>query len=193
LRVIAVQPVFIVAVLSAMLGYASMALVMTAAPLAMAHDGHGFADTALVIQWHILGMFAPSFFTGHLIERFGVLNIVTAGVALMMSAVLVSISGHELTQYWATLVLVGLGWNFMFVGGTTLLTECHVAEERAKVQALNDFLVFSAAASASFSSGAIQYGAGWFWVTVAIVGPMAVVLVATIWLRLARRRGLGIG
>ena len=188
LRAIAVQSVFIVAVLSAILGYASMALVMTAVPLAMAHDGHGFADTAMVIQWHILGMFAPSFFTGLLINRLGVLNIITANVALMVLAVLMSMSGILLAQYWATLVLVGLGWNFMFVGGSTLLMECHTAQERAKVQALNDFLIFSVAALASLSSGAIQHGAGWYWVTLAIVVPMTVVLVATIWLQLARRR-----
>ncbi len=188
LRAIARQPAFIVAVLSAMLGYASMALVMTATPLAMAHDGHGFADTAFVIQWHILGMFAPSFFSGYLIDRFGVLNIITAGTALMVSAVAVSNLGSQLAQYWATLVLVGLGWNFLFVGGSTLLTECYAEEERAKVQALNDFLVFSTAALASFSSGAILYGAGWFWVTAVIVGPMAVVLAAAAWLRLTRRR-----
>jgi MFS family permease len=150
LRVIAAQPVFIVAVVSAMLGYASMALVMTATPLAMARHGHDFADTALVIQWHILGMFAPSFFSGYLIDRFGVLNIITAGVGAMVAAVLVSITGTQLVQYWATLVLVGVGWNFMFVGGSTLLTQCYRVEERAKVQALNDFLVFSTAALASF-------------------------------------------
>jgi predicted MFS family arabinose efflux permease len=188
LRVIAVQPVFIVAVVSAMLGYASMALVMTATPLAMARDGHDFADTVLVIQWHILGMFAPSFFSGYLIDRFGVLNIIAAGVGAMAAAILVSITGTELIQYWATLVLVGIGWNFMFVGGSTLLTRCYRVEERAKVQALNDFLVFSTAALASFSSGAILHGAGWFWVTMAIAGPMVIVLAATGWLRVTSRR-----
>ncbi len=188
LKQIAAQPVFIVAVMSAMFGYAVMAMAMTATPLAMSHGGLNFSDTAFVIEWHILGMFVPSFFTGHLIARFGVVNIITVGIALMSAAVIVSTTGGGLLQFWGGLVLIGLGWNCMFVGGSTLLTECYVPSERAKVQALNDFLVFSAVAGASFSSGAIQYNFGWAWINFAMLGPMALVLLATLWLRVKQRR-----
>lgn len=188
LKQIAAQPAFIVAAMSAMFGYAIMVLAMTATPLAMVHDGLSFADTAFVIEWHILGMFVPSFFTGHLISRFGVLNIITFGIVLMSAAVLVSTTGNGLLQFWAGLVLIGLGWNCMFVGGSTLLTECYTPAERAKVQALNDFLVFSAVAGASFSSGQILHYSGWAWINFAMLGPMTLVLLATIWLRLWQGR-----
>ena len=182
------QPKFIVAVLSAMLGYAIMILVMTATPLAMQFCGHSFNDTAFVIEWHMLGMFAPSFFTGHLIKKFGVLNIITVGVLLMLGSAATGLSGIAISQFWAALFLLGVGWNFMFVGGTTLLLETYRAEERAKVQAFNDFTVFTVVAIASFSSGAIQHHFGWEWITASMFVPMAIVLVATTWLRFVNRR-----
>ncbi len=180
---IARQPAFVVAVLAAMLGYGVMNLVMTATPLAMAACSHGFEDTAFVIEWHILGMFAPSFFTGHLIKRFGALNIITTGIVIMFACLAVHLSGIGLWQFWAGLVLLGVGWNFMFVGGTTLLTETYTPAERAKVQALNDFLVFSTVSIAVFSSGALQHLFGWSWVNLAMIAPMAIALAATLWLR----------
>ena len=139
---IARQPKFIVAVMSSMIGYGVMALVMTATPLAMVACGHKFNDTAFVIQWRILGMFAPSFFTGNLIGRFGATKIIMAGVFLMVASISTALSGISVVQFWGALVCLGLGWNFMFIGGTTLLTETYVPADRAKTQALHNFLVF---------------------------------------------------
>jgi len=181
------QPKFVVAVLSAMLGYAIMILVMTATPLAMQFCDHSFNDTAFVIKWHMLGMFVPSFFTGHLIKKFGVLNIITVGVLLMLGSAATGLSGIAVSQFWGALFLLGVGWNFMFVGGTTLLLETYRPEERAKVQALNDFTVFTVVAIASFSSGAIQHHFGWEWITAGMFAPMMIVLVATTWLRFINR------
>ncbi len=193
LGAIARQPKLIVAVLSSMLGYAVMAMVMTATPLAMAVCGHAFNDTAFVIEWHMLGMFAPSFFMGHLISRFGSLNIIFFGVLLMVGALLTGLSGISVVQFWGALVLLGLGWNCMFVGGTTLLTETYKQAERAKTQALHDFLVFTAVAIGSFSSGKIQYELGWTWINLAMIPPMLAVFVAVLWLKYVSRRNTVMG
>ena len=182
------QPTFVVALLSAMLGYAVMILVMTATPLAMQVCGHAFDDTAFVISWHMLGMFAPSFFTGHLIKRFGVLNVIAAGAVLMLGSAATGLSGIAVTQFWGALLLLGIGWDFLFVGGTTLVLEAYRPEERAKVQAFNDFTVFTFVAIASFSSGAIQHHFGWEWITIGMFAPMLLVLLANAWLRLIHRR-----
>lgn len=186
------QPKFVVAVLSAMLGYAVMILVMTATPLAMQFCGHSFNDTAFVIEWHMLGMFAPSFFTGHLIKKFGVLNIITIGAVLMLGSAAIGLSGIAVSQFWGALFLLGVGWNFMFVGGTTLIVETYRPEERAKVQAFNDFTIFTFVAIASFSSGAIQHHFGWEWITTGMVAPMIIVLLATTWLRMVNRRSAAV-
>ena len=126
-----------------MFGYAAMILMMTATPLAMQFCGHGFGDTAFVIQWHMVGMFAPSFFTGYIIKRFGVLNVITVGIILMFGSAAIGFSGIAVTQFWWALFLLGVGWNFMFIGGTTLVVESYRPEERAKVQAFHDFTVFT--------------------------------------------------
>ena len=178
---------FVVAVLSAMIGYGVMALVMTATPIAMMVSGHAFDDSAFVIQWHMLGMFAPSFFTGHLIRRFGALNIILAGALMNLACVGVNLSGGEVVQFWGGLVLLGVGWNFMFIGGTALLTETYRPAERAKVQAFNDFLVFGLVTVGSFSSGAMLSAFGWDAVNYAVIAPILVAFLATSWLRLARR------
>ena len=183
---IARQPVFIVAALGGMIGYGMMSLVMTATPLAMVACAHSFGDAAFVIQWHVLGMFAPSFFTGHLIARFGVLNIMLAGVMLLVGCVVINLSGTELFQFWTALVLLGLGWNFLYIGSTALLTEAYRPTERAKVQALNDFLVFGTVAVSSFSSGALQNQFGWEAVNYAVTVPALLVLMAIFWLRQRR-------
>ncbi|WP_119458322.1 MFS transporter [Rhodospirillaceae bacterium SYSU D60014] len=185
---IARQPVFLVAALGGMVGYGMMSLVMTATPLAMVACAHSFRDAAFVIQWHVLGMFAPSFFTGHLIARFGVMNIMLTGVALLAGCVMVNLSGTDVLQFWVALVLLGLGWNFLYIGSTTLLTESYQPAERAKVQALNDFLVFGSVAASSFSSGALQNQFGWEAVNYAIIAPATLVFLAILWLR--RRRAL---
>jgi MFS family permease len=182
------EPVFLVAVLSAMIGYGAMNLVMTATPLAM-HAAHfAFSDSAFIIQWHVLGMFAPSFVTGHLIRRFGAPAIVIAGALTMTLCVAANLSGESLWNYWVGLVLLGIGWNFMFIGGTTLLTEVHRPEERARVQALNDFLVMSMMTFSSFASGAIHHALGWTAVNLGIVVPILVAFAAAVWLVLLRHR-----
>ena len=158
---IARQPAFIVAVLAAACGYGVMNLLMTATPLAMDICGLPFANTAFILQWHVIGMFAPSFFTGGLIKRFGVLNILGVGAALMFVCVGIALSGVTLMHFWWALVLLGVGWNFLFIGGTTLLTETYRAEEKAKVQGTNDFLVLGVQGLTSLSSGVLISSQGW--------------------------------
>lgn len=183
---IARQPAFFVAVLCAMVGYGAMNLVMVATPLAMRAMAHPFESAALVIQWHVVGMYAPSFFTGHLIHRFGVVLVLGAGAALVLGCVAVNLSGHDVVQFWSALVLLGLGWNFMFVGGTTLLTSAHRPEEKAKVQALNDFLVFGTTACTALTSGALYSALGWQVVNLSVLPAVLLALLAVIWL--GRRR-----
>jgi predicted MFS family arabinose efflux permease len=158
---IARQPAFIVAVLAAACGYGVMNLLMTATPLAMDICGLPFADTAFILQWHVIGMFAPSFFTGGLIKRFGMLNILFTGAALMFLCVGIALSGVTLTHFWWALVLLGIGWNFLFIGGTTLLTETYRPEEKAKVQGSNDFIVLGVQGITSLSAGILITGDGW--------------------------------
>ncbi len=180
------QPEFVVAALGGMIGYGAMALVMTATPLAMQAHALEIGDIGFVIQWHILGMYAPGFVTGHLIHRFGVLNVMLAGAAFAVGCVAVNLTGVGILQFWLALVLLGVGWNFLFVGSTTLLTECYTPAEKAKTQAINDFLVFGAVALCSFSSGALQHGFGWQAVNLGVVAPLLVAVTATLWLK--RRR-----
>ena len=180
------QPTFIVAAASGMIGYGAMSLIMTATPLAILGCGLEFKDAAFVIQWHALGMFAPSFVTGSLINRFGVLKIIVSGALLTTFCVAINLAGIELLNFWSALVLLGIGWNFMFVGGTTLLTRAHTAEERAKTQAANDFLVFGSVALASLGSGAAFHAFGWTTVNVAVLPMLVAVVIAAMWLR-ARR------
>lgn len=188
LAAVARQPVFIVAAMSGMIGYASMSLIMASTPLAILADGHPFEDAAWVIQWHLLGMFAPSFLTGHLIDRFGVLNVIAAGAVLASVCVALNLSGSDLTiNFWAPLMLLGISWNFMFVGGSTLLTYAYAPAEKAKVQAANDSLVFSSVALATLFSGATYHLLGWQALNLAVTPLLSLVLVANIWLR---RRGL---
>jgi predicted MFS family arabinose efflux permease len=186
--VIARQPVFIVAVLAGALSYGSMVLVMTATPLAMGASGFVFTDSATVIQWHVLAMFAPSFFTGALIQRFGVLTIILTGTMLMFTALGVALLGIDFINFWGCLFLVGLSWNFMFVGGSALLTSAYTIEERAKVQAANDFTVFSASAMAAFGSGALLTGVGWNGVTAGVAPAMAIASIAVLWLMVLQQR-----
>ena len=175
---IVMTPVFMTAVVSSALGYGVMILVMTSTPLAMLGHGFQFSDAAFVIQWHVLGMFIPSFFTGKLIDRFGVTTMITVGVLLNFGGMVFNLSGVTLENFWIALVLMGAGWNFMFVGGTTLLTKSYRPEERAKVQALNDFLVFTTVAVFSFSSGALYSAFDWKMVNWAMAVPMALALLS---------------
>ncbi|MEM9442373.1 MAG: MFS transporter [Pseudomonadota bacterium] len=177
------QPAFVVALAVAAIAQGSMVLVMTATPLAMAFCGHGFDQTAFVIQWHILGMFAPSFFTGHLIGRFGVLNVMALGVLLILTCLGVALSGVDVAQFWVSLLLLGVGWNFMFVGATTLLTSTYEPAEKARLQAVNDLIIFAVAALASLSSGILHHLIGWQAVNFSMVLPTLVMLGAILWLR----------
>ena len=187
LGAIARQPVFVVAAIGGMLGYGIMALVMTATPLAM-HDHHYvFGDTAFVIKWHVLGMFAPSFFTGHLIRRFGVLQVMLAGSLLSAVCIGVNLTGTSLSHFWLALFLLGVGWNFLFIGATTLLTETYAPEEKAKTQALNDFMVFSTVTVAVLSAGSLQHHLGWRAVNYGVMPLIAVTMIAVVWLLRQRR------
>lgn len=182
------QPVFIVAAMSAMIGYGVMSLVMTATPLAMVAHNHPFDDATVVIQWHIFGMYAPSFFTGHLIRYFGVLRVILAGAFVLLAALSMGIYDVELLNFWTGLALLGVGWNFLFVGGTTLLTECYTEAEKAKAQAANDFLVFGTMMLASFASGSLLHLFGWQIVNYGALPFVALSILATLWLALRRRR-----
>ncbi|MCE9570755.1 MAG: MFS transporter [Rhodocyclales bacterium] len=184
---IARQPVFIVAVMAAACGYGVMNLLMTATPLAMDICGLPFGDTAFILQWHVIGMFAPSFFTGGLIKRFGVLNILITGAALMFVCIAIALSGVTLMHFWWALVLLGIGWNFLFIGGTTLLTETYRAEEKAKVQGSNDFIVLGVQGLTSLSSGALITSEGWFRLNSLALPIVAMTALASALLWLHRR------
>ena len=181
------QPVFIVAVLASMLSYGIMNLMMTSTPLAMRAHDHHFNDAAFVLQWHMLGMYGPSFFTGSLINRFGVLNVILAGCVLMLACIVAALAGTELINFWTALFVLGLGWNFMYVGGSALLTECHAPAERAKTQAANDFLVFLTMAISSMSSGLLLNKSGWHAVNYGSIPFLILAAVATLWLMWHRR------
>lgn len=163
------QPVFLTALMGSVVGYAMMILVMTATPIAMQQCGHAAGASATVIQWHVLGMFLPSFFTGNLIKRFGVLTVIAAGVLLILGQVLAALSGIEFLHFLSGLILLGVGWNFLFIGGTTLLTEACAPAERAKTQAAHDFLMFGAITIASFSSGSVLNVYGWRFVNLSVI------------------------
>lgn len=181
------QPAFAVAALGGMVAYGGMNFIMTATPLAMVACGHGFDSAALVIQWHVLAMFGPSFVTGHIIKRLGVLNVMTAGAGLMAVCVAINLAGVGLVNFWGALVLLGLGWNLLFVGATTLLTETYRPSEKAKVQAVNDFLVFGTVTLASFSAGAAHHILGWESINYGVVPLLALSAMATLWLAHRRR------
>ena len=176
------QPATIVAILASMIGYGSMSLIMTVTPLAIVQHDHSFSDAAFVIQWHVVGMFGPSFVTGHLIHRFGALQIVIVGALLVLGCAIINQTGIEIAQFWAALVLLGVGWNFMFIGGTSLLATTYEPKERAKIQGFNDFLVFGSVAAASFSSGALHHAVGWQVVNMGIILPVAAAACAALWL-----------
>ena len=175
------QPKLIVAVVSAAIGYAVMALVMTATPLAMTHHHHAFPDAALVIQWHVVGMYAPSFFTGNLIQRFGSLRIILIGILLNALCVAINLTGQSWWHFWTALVLLGVGWNFMFVAGTALLTETYRPEERAAVQGANDLMVFASAATGSLLAGVLLNLLGWQWVNLLALPLLVAVTALMVW------------
>jgi len=161
-------PRFIVAVVCGVASYSMMNLVMTAAPLAMVGCGHSVTQATLGIQWHVVGMYAPSFLTGSLIARFGITRITGVGLGLIALTAVVGITGLSVAHFWTALVLLGVGWNLSFIGATTMVTRCHRPEERTKVQAFNDFLIFGSMAVSSFSSGQLLAHFGWAEINVVI-------------------------
>jgi MFS family permease len=188
MREIVRQPNYRVALAASVFGYSVMTLTMSATPLAMLACGFAFADSATVIQAHIVAMFLPSFFTGNLIGRFGVLPVIAAGGLIEVGCALVNLSGVEFANFLVANVLVGLGWNFAYVGGSTLLTSTYTATERAKVQASHDFTVYSATASAAALSGVLAAKAGWFVINLAALPLMLAVTGAALWLMAQQRR-----
>ncbi len=177
------QPKFVTAALSGMIAYGVMNLVMTATPLAMQHHHHAISDTAFVIQWHVLAMFVPAFFTGHLISRVGVNNVMLAGCVLLLICVVVNLTGVAVGHFWFGLVLLGVGWNFVFVGATYLLTQCYRPEEKAKTQGINDLLVFGMVSCTALGSGVVQNLFGWQWVNYGVLPFVCVALSVNLWLK----------
>lgn len=162
LREVVRHPRFVVAVSSSVVGYALMSFIMTATPVHMhVMEHHSLEHTKWVIQSHIIAMFLPSLVSGWLISKLGVKNIIASGIAIYLLTIFMALSGYELLNYWVALVLLGVGWNFLFLGGTVLLGQTHSAEQRYKVQGLHDFLVFTAQAIASLGAGAMLYTFGW--------------------------------
>jgi len=181
LGVIARQPAFIAALANGVIGYACMSFVMTAAPLGAVACGHNSNDAIGIIRMHLVGMFAPAFFTGTLIARFGVSRVMLLGAGLLLASVVVALAGTALWYFWSALLLVGVGWNFMYVGATSLLTVAYRPDERAKVQGVNEFLTFGAVALASFSSGGVFAVAGWNMVNTTILPLLLIASGTTLW------------
>ncbi len=179
---IAKQPKFIVAAMAAALGYGVMNLLMVATPLAMNFCGHPFKEGVFVLEWHVVGMFLPSFFTGDLIKRFSALKVIIVGTLLNFAAVGIALSGVTVTHFWFALVVLGIGWNFMFIGGTALLTETYLPQEKTRVQGFNDMLVFATMAVSSSSAGVLVNAKGWEIVNYAALPFVAIALVAAVWL-----------
>jgi len=175
---IARQPRFVVAVTCGVVSYLLMNFLMTAAPLAMRLCGLSQESANLGLQWHVIAMYAPSFFTGRLITRFGAPRIVVAGLALIGFAALAGLLGQDVAHFWGSLVLLGLGWNFGFVGASSLVLECHEPEEKTRVQSLNDFVVFGTMALGSFASGGLLTAYGWDTVLWVSFGPLVLAVVA---------------
>jgi predicted MFS family arabinose efflux permease len=184
---IARKPRFIVAVVCGVAAYSMMNLVMTSAPLAMVMCNHSVTDATLGLQWHVLGMYAPSFFTGALIARFGLERVTGLGFALIIVAAAIGTAGISLWHFWIGLALLGVGWNFAFIGATTMVTHCHRPNERNKVQAFNDFLVFGSMAIGSFSSGQLLASFGWATVNEVVFPVVLAAGALLVWSALRRR------
>jgi predicted MFS family arabinose efflux permease len=174
---IAAQPKFIAAAFSGIVSYALMNLLMTSAPLAMKMCGLSLTDANWGIQWHVIAMFLPSFWTGTLIQKFGAARIVTIGLVLTIAAALINLHGLSVAHFWSGLVLLGVGWNFGFIGASSLVVETHRPEERNRVQSFNDFLVFGSMAVGSFASGKLLADFGWDAVNMVIFPLVSAALV----------------
>ena len=180
------QPVFVVATLGGALGYAVMNLLMAATPLAMQVCGMSFENIAWVLEWHVLGMFAPGFFTGHLIKRFGVLRIMGVGVLLNLVCIAVALNGEDLTHFTVALFVLGVGWNFLFTGSTTLSLEAYTPAEKDKAQGAINFFTFLLMALSSFASGALINTQGWAWLNIGAAVPVVITGASLWWLSIQR-------
>ena len=191
LPTIMASPTFIIAVIAALFGFVVMNFLMVVTPVTMetmkvtafSHD-----NIKLVIQWHVVGMFLPGFLTGHLIKRFGVVRIIATGAAVLLSSVLVALSGLTMMHFMTSLILLGIGWNFTFTGATILVTEVHTPEERAKVQGMNDFLLFTGLAISSLTAGTVYHYFGWDMINYAMMPAILTILLSALWLRSVRRK-----
>ena len=186
-REIVRQPIFIVAVAGCALGYGVMNLLMAATPIAMQQCAHPFSAAALVLEWHVLGMFVPSFFTGSLVKRFGAPKVMWAGVLLNAACIAVALSGVDLMQFLIALTALGVGWNFLFIGGTALVTESYRPEEKTTAQAAMDGIVMTTMAITSFASGALITTQGWTWLNLGSIVPVLLIAAALLWLASLRR------
>lgn len=183
------QPAFIVAALGGITAYGVMNLLMAATPLAMQMCSHPYGAAMLVIEWHIIAMFAPAFGTGWLIARVGTLPVMFTGLVLNVAAIAIAVSSTTVMAFWSSMVLVGVGWCFLFVGGTTLLTEAYAPAEKAKTQGMNDLLIYLTMGTTSLTSGAILYGFGWNMLNLTALPLLATTAIAIIWLATIRRGG----
>ena len=188
LRQIMRQPVFIVAAAAGALGYGVMNLLMAATPIAMQVCGLPFSDAATVLEWHVIGMFAPGFFTGHLIKRFGTLPIMAVGLALNVVCVLIALSGVDFQQFLIALFLLGIGWNFLFTGSTALALTAYRPEEKDKAQGALNFCIFAVLALSSFASGVLVTTQGWTLLNLGSLLPLGLTGLALVWLALQQRR-----
>jgi predicted MFS family arabinose efflux permease len=188
LREIVSQPALQVSILGAAIGYAVMIMVMTATPLAILGCGLPGTSITPVIQWHVVGMFAPSFFTGSLIKRYGAPRIMQVGFALLLGNVVITLLGIEYLNFLSALILLGVGWNFAFIGGTTLLTQTYRPSEQLKVQAINEFSIFGLVAVASLSAGWLYDRFGWVTLNLTVVPLLLIALMLT--LTIERRQQL---
>lgn len=182
------QPAFVVAAAGGALGYGVMNMLMAASPLAMQQHGHAFSDTAFVLEWHVIGMFAPGFFTGSLIKRFGVLTVMGAGVVLNLACIAIALSGAEVQHFTGALFLLGVGWNFLFVGSTTLALSTYRPEEKDRAQAVLNFALFAVMAMSSFSAGALVTTQGWTFLNLGALAPTLLTAAGLLWLAALQRR-----
>lgn len=184
------EPRFIIAVLCGTGSYGLMSFVMTGAPLAMVDHGHTVHHATLGIQWHVMAMFAPSLITGHLIARFGKENIVLAGLLILVGCGIVAISGIHLMHFWGSLILLGLGWNFGFIGATSMVADCCREGEKNKLQGINDFIIFGSVALASLMSGQALNAYGWNFLNLIIFPVVVICILGLVWLRFSKRARL---
>lgn len=180
------QPKYMMAMLAAMVGYGAMNFLMTATPLAMVCYNLPFSSTAIVIQWHLFAMFAPSFFTGDLIRKFGVVQIMTLGAMFLIGCAAINLSGTTFMHFEIALILLGVGWNFLYIGATTMLTETYSSKEKSKAQGLNDTLVFATLTVTSFASGAMVDKFGWPAINLYSLFPVGLILLGLLWLKIAK-------